>query len=131
DVPRRRSRMAGRRRAGAAQPVHVDDAAHHFWLGACAVEQAIPLAALGQRIGLSLVRVAPEPDRRPGLLPDPDETGRRAGTGACSGGNDHRLLAAWRDSQARRMAASLLRTEAAIQAHDAEGPGAAQRCRSL
>ena len=113
---RRCSRVGAEQRVAVAQHLCLVGAVQHPRLGACAAEPPVPLAAVGERVGVSLVRAAPEPDRAHRMVAAAAAPGRSVRIAAGAGRHGAGLLG---DHHAR-IARSLV---AAVPRH--EGPNVA------
>src|SRR5690606_14135884 len=103
----------GHGRTHGAGAVFVDGAAGDLRLGTGAPGPAVPLAAVRQRSGVSLVHPPPEPDRAAGLGGPGAGAAFLAGAGGRDRGNGRRLPAAARmPHPARALAAPPVRPEA-------------------
>src|SRR5688572_20962061 len=98
--------------AAPGRSVSVDRATGDPGLRPCAPEPALALAGLGQRIGLPLVRAAPDADHRAGVLAGAAAARPGHRTGPAGARDDRGLLEPDRPDTAQRLAAAAVRAQA-------------------
>ena len=116
-----------------ARPLPVEPPWWPSWAGAPAPEPALALAGLGQRVGLSLVHAAPDPDRAGAVALAPLRLGPVAGAARCWSAS--RVLGCWllTDGLIRRaaLAAAAVRAEAKRAPARAQAAGSSARLPGL